>query len=87
MPTSKTQTIEVLARHVHELQAEGKRIVLTNGCFDILHAGHIGLFRSAKALGDVLIVAINSDHSVRRLKGDRRPIFDENSREEILASF
>ena len=86
MSTPKTQTIEVLARRVRQLQADGKRVVLTNGCFDLLHAGHIDLFRRARAMGDVLIVAINSDDSVRRLKGDKRPIFDEKEREEILTA-
>ena len=86
MSTPKTQTIDGLARRVRQLQAEGKRVVLTNGCFDLLHAGHIDLFRRARALGDVLVVAINSDDSIRRLKGDKRPIFDEKEREEILTA-
>ena len=86
MSTPKTRIIDVLARRVRQLQAEGKRVVLTNGCFDLLHAGHIDLFRRARALGDVLVVAINSDDSVRRLKGDKRPIFDEKEREEILTA-
>ena len=73
MSTPKTQAIDVLARRVRQLQAAGKRVVLTNGCFDLLHAGHIDLFRRARALGDVLIVAINSDGSVRRMKGDNDP--------------
>ena len=86
MSASKTETIDTLARRVRRLQAEGKRVVLTNGCFDLLHAGHIDLFRRARARGDVLIVAINGDESVGRLKGDKRPIFDEQEREEILAA-
>ena len=83
---SKITDIDALALRVRDLKATGKRIVFTNGCFDILHAGHIDLFRNAKRLGDVLIVAINSDQSVRRIKGEKRPIFDEVERAEILSA-
>ena len=86
MSIQKTQKLESLAPKVHELQAAGKRIVFTNGCFDILHPGHIDLFGRAKLLGDVLIVAVNSDESVRKLKGDQRPVFGEKERVEILAA-
>ena len=68
------------------MRLEGKRVVFTNGCFDILHGGHIELFRIASQHGDVLIVAINSDSSVRRLKGEKRPIFDQGERAEMLAA-
>src|SRR5262249_50759384 len=61
------------------------KVVFTNGCYDILHPGHVDLLYRARALGDVLVVAINSDESVRRLKGTSRPIFNENERAEILA--
>jgi len=71
---------------VRLLKEKGKRIVFTNGCFDILHRGHIRYLSEAKALGDVLVVGLNSDTSVRRIKGQRRPIQDEVSRAEILAS-
>jgi rfaE bifunctional protein nucleotidyltransferase chain/domain len=64
----------------------GKRVVFTNGCFDLLHPGHIQSLESARALGDALIVGINSDASVKRLKGPGRPVLPEQERAEILAS-
>jgi rfaE bifunctional protein nucleotidyltransferase chain/domain len=68
------------------LRREGKRIVFTNGCFDILHAGHAQYLRRAAALGDVLVVGLNSDASVRRLKGEGRPVQKEKDRAYLLAS-
>lgn len=65
---------------------EGKTVVFTNGCFDLLHRGHIECLRKAKEMGDVLIVGLNSDSSVRALKGERRPILDEEERGLILSS-
>lgn len=62
------------------------RVVFTNGCFDILHVGHTRYLRDARALGDLLVVGVNTDESVRRLKGPERPIQQENDRSEILAS-
>ena len=67
-----------------EARRNGKRIVFTNGCFDLLHPGHIRLISRAASFGDRLIVAINDDASVRRLKGDRRPIYPAEERAEIL---
>lgn len=67
-------------------RAAGRRVVFTNGCFDLLHPGHIALLESARALGDVLIVAINSDASVRALKGNGRPLVPENERAEALGA-
>ena len=64
----------------------GKQLVFTNGCFDLLHPGHIHSLQTARALGDVLIVGINSDRSVRMLKGQGRPVIPEQERAEILAS-
>ncbi|MFI5094133.1 MAG: D-glycero-beta-D-manno-heptose 1-phosphate adenylyltransferase [Candidatus Acidiferrum sp.] len=64
----------------------GRRIVFTNGCFDLLHPGHIGLLEQARALGDALIVGLNSDASVRKLKGAGRPVLPERERAEILAA-
>ena len=64
----------------------GKRVVFTNGCFDLLHPGHIRSLETARGLGDVLIVGINSDESVRMLKGEGRPVVPEQERAEILAS-
>src|SRR5271167_2321674 len=75
-----------LAAKVLELKAAGKTIVTTNGCFDILHVGHVDILNQAKALGDVLIVGLNSDQSVRRIKGDARPIMPQDDRAKILAN-
>jgi len=75
--------IESVSRH---LKKEGKKIVFTNGCFDILHKGHIRLLRKAKSLGDILVVGLNTDASVRRLKGKGRPFIKEKDRAEILSS-
>jgi D-glycero-beta-D-manno-heptose 1-phosphate adenylyltransferase len=68
------------------LRAKGTRLVFTNGVFDLLHLGHVRYLAQARALGDVLVVAINSDRSVRELKGPHRPVFDQNERAEILAA-
>jgi D-beta-D-heptose 7-phosphate kinase/D-beta-D-heptose 1-phosphate adenosyltransferase len=65
---------------------QGKTVVFTNGCFDLLHPGHIRLMEAARALGDALVVAINSDASVRGLKGPTRPILSEDERADVLAS-
>jgi rfaE bifunctional protein nucleotidyltransferase chain/domain len=74
-----------LGRERDRLRREGKRVVFTNGCFDLLHPGHIRYLAKARALGDVLIVAINSDRSVRELKGKGRPILNEQERAEVLS--
>lgn len=84
--TSKMMTADQLKRRVEELKSEGKQIVFTNGCFDLLHVGHTRYLQEARAMGDVLIVAVNSDSSVRDLKGESRPITPENERAEIVAS-
>jgi rfaE bifunctional protein nucleotidyltransferase chain/domain len=68
------------------LRAEGRSLVFTNGVFDLLHVGHVRYLAEARALGDALVVAINSDRTVRELKGDRRPIVNEDERAEILAA-
>ncbi|HEX8455681.1 MAG TPA: D-glycero-beta-D-manno-heptose 1-phosphate adenylyltransferase [Pyrinomonadaceae bacterium] len=68
------------------LRAEGQRLVFTNGCFDILHVGHVRYLQAARALGDALLVAINSDAAVRALKGDARPILNQEERAEMLAA-
>jgi rfaE bifunctional protein nucleotidyltransferase chain/domain len=65
---------------------EGKTVVFTNGCFDLLHPGHVRLLEAARAQGDVLVVAINSDSSVQRLKGPQRPVLPEQERAAVLAS-
>lgn len=82
----KIKKREELQKIVEALKTEGKRIVFTNGCFDLLHVGHIRYLEEAKALGDILIVAINSDRSVRMLKGPQRPILPEEERAEILSA-
>ncbi len=69
-----------------QLKAAGKTIVFTNGCFDILHAGHVRYLEGAKALGDCLIVGLNSDESVRTLKGPTRPVNGQQDRAEVLAA-
>jgi D-beta-D-heptose 7-phosphate kinase/D-beta-D-heptose 1-phosphate adenosyltransferase len=84
--TRKVYTLEKLAEIRRRLKGLGKKVVFTNGCFDLLHAGHVRLFHEAKKLGDVLIVALNNDASVRRLKGPTRPIFPLRERFEILAA-
>ncbi len=68
------------------LRAEHKTIVTTNGCFDILHVGHVRYLEQAKKFGDVLIVALNSDKSVKKIKGESRPINNENDRAEVLSA-
>lgn len=74
LSSSKIKDLQELKGIVQKLKKEGKKIVFTNGCFDLLHPGHIKCLEEAKKLGDVLIVGINSDQSVKRLKGPQRPI-------------
>ena len=69
---------------INKLKTKGKKIVFTNGCFDIIHAGHIQYLKEAKALGDILIVGVNSDASVKRLKGNSRPINFQDDRLVVL---
>ena len=71
---------------VTKARGEGKKVVLTNGCFDILHRGHLHLLKEAKKLGDLLLVAINSDSSVKNIKGPNRPILPETERAELVAA-
>ena len=71
---------------INKLRSENKTIVTTNGCFDILHVGHVRYLQKAKSFGDVLIVALNSDKSVKSIKGDSRPINNENDRAEVLSA-
>ena len=83
---NKILSREALRQRVEEWRGEGERITLANGNFDLLHVGHIRYLRAAKALGGKLIVAINSDESVRALKGEGRPIMPETERAEIVAA-
>ena len=75
-----------LAPELADLQKKGKKIVFTNGCFDLLHPGHASYLAAARALGDFLVVGVNSDASVRRLKGEKRPIMPEVARSQLLAA-
>jgi D-glycero-beta-D-manno-heptose 1-phosphate adenylyltransferase len=77
---------EAARARVAEWRGNGEQVVLTNGCFDLLHVGHIRYLRGAKALGGKLVVALNSDESVRKLKGVGRPLMPEQERAEILAA-
>jgi D-beta-D-heptose 7-phosphate kinase/D-beta-D-heptose 1-phosphate adenosyltransferase len=86
MESTKLFPAAVLAECFASFRSEGKRIVFTNGCFDLLHPGHIYTLTQAKALGDVLVVAINSDASVKRLKGERRPILNQEERAVMLSA-
>lgn len=76
--------MEALVGIVEGLKAQGKRIVLSNGCFDLLHVGHIRYLRGARALGDVLVVAVNGDDFIRARKGPTRPLFSLEERMELL---
>src|SRR4028118_244567 len=84
--TSKVKARDALAALCRDRQSRGERIVFTNGCFDILHAGHVQLLHEARTLGDFLVVGVNSDTSVRALKGATRPVNDEQSRAFVLAA-
>ncbi len=84
--TSKILSREDLKQRVGEWRRAGEKIVMANGCFDVLHVGHVRYLQAAKDLGGKLIVAVNSDVSVRGLKGDGRPVMPENERAEILAA-
>ncbi len=83
---SKIYSPEKLKSHLAIWAFQNKKIVFTNGCFDILHLGHIDYLSKAKDLGDILIIGLNTDKSVRDIKGETRPIIDEISRATILAS-
>jgi rfaE bifunctional protein nucleotidyltransferase chain/domain len=78
---------DALANKLEALKAQGKKIVFTNGCFDMLHVGHVRYLRGAKALGDILVLAVNSDESIRRLKGKERPLLPLEDRLGILSAF
>lgn len=82
----KILTCDEAAARVAELKRQGKTVVFTNGCFDVLHPGHTRYLAEARKRGDVLLVAVNSDRSVRELKGPARPIFPANERAEVLAA-
>jgi len=85
MPPTKVRTASALAEECRLWRTEGTRIAFANGCFDLLHVGHIRYLAGARALGDVLVVAVNGDGSVRRLKGEGRPLMPLAERLEILS--
>ncbi len=86
MIKDKIKTIKQLSRIINSLKKSGKRIGFTNGCFDILHVGHVKYLEKAKAICDILVVAINSNGSVEKIKGKGRPIIDEKDRIAIIAA-
>ena len=86
MISDKIVPLKELAQRANKLRAAGKKIVATNGCFDLLHVGHIRYLSAARVFGDALIVGINGDKSVRELKGAGRPVNNENDRAEIVAA-
>jgi len=81
----KVKKREELGAILEDMKKKGKRIVFTNGCFDLLHVGHIRYLEEAKGFGDILVVGMNGDRSVRNLKGPERPILPEEERAEILS--
>jgi rfaE bifunctional protein nucleotidyltransferase chain/domain len=86
MPVAPILDREALAIVVERERSAGKKIVLGNGCFDLLHVGHVRYLAGAKELGDILVVGINSDEQTRRLKGEGRPFINENERAELIAA-
>jgi D-beta-D-heptose 7-phosphate kinase/D-beta-D-heptose 1-phosphate adenosyltransferase len=83
---SKIKNRDVLAAIIEQERSKGRHVVFTNGCFDLLHAGHVKYLQAARRLGDLLILGLNSDASVRRLKGPKRPLISEEERAHILAA-
>ena len=83
---SKILDIDLLKKQIFEHKKKNKKIIFTNGCFDLLHPGHLMLLKNAKSLGDLLVVALNSDSSVKRLKGSSRPLITESERANVISS-
>jgi len=83
---SKVVSVHALAEISSELRSKGRRLVVTNGCFDLLHLGHVRYLEAARSLGDVLAVGVNGDASVRALKGEGRPLNRDTDRAEVLAA-
>ena len=83
---SKFLSQKILLNRLNSNRKSGKKIIFTNGCFDILHKGHTAYLQSAKKAGDILVVGLNSDASVRRLKGSERPLNKQNDRAEVLSA-
>ena len=83
--SGKVKRLDELRNIAVQARRDGRTVVFTNGCFDLLHRGHVHILREAKALGDILIVAINSDRSVREIKGPERPVLPETDRAELVS--
>ena len=83
---SKVQSLQEICPLVSELKKAGKTVVFAKGCFDLLHVGHISYLEAARALGDILVLGLNGDQSVRQLKGPGRPLMNQQERAEILAA-
>ncbi|SDC21840.1 rfaE bifunctional protein, domain II [Desulfurella multipotens] len=83
----KIKSFEQIKEIIDKLKSFNKKIVFTNGCFDIIHAGHVNYLQKAKQLGDVLIVGLNSDKSVKSIKGEKRPINNQDDRACVLSAF
>ena len=79
----RKELVELIRQH----KKAGQRVIMANGCFDLVHGGHVSYLQDSKKLGDILVVAVNSDSSIKKLKGDKRPIYLENERLDILAAF
>ncbi|MFH1563079.1 MAG: D-glycero-beta-D-manno-heptose 1-phosphate adenylyltransferase [Nitrospirota bacterium] len=86
MNTNKIKTIDELKNIISNLKTQGKKIVFTNGCFDLLHVGHVKYLQEAKSYGDILVVAINSDASVKAIKGNTRPLMPQEDRAYVLSA-
>lgn len=86
MLNKKIKTIGPMKAIVARLKSRGKKVVFTNGCFDILHVGHVRYLRKAKNQGDILVIGLNTDRSVREIKGEKRPVVPEKERAEVLAA-
>ncbi len=84
--TDKVKTQDELIPILDRLKKQGKKVVFTNGCFDILHVGHVRYLKDAKGYGDILVVAVNSDSSVKSIKGAKRPIVSQSERAEVVAA-
>jgi len=84
--SNKLKDLNSLKKITQKLNKERKKVVFTNGCFDIIHPGHIKLLKEAKKRGNILITAINSDKSIQKIKGNRRPVFNDKARAEIISS-
>ncbi len=85
MAKNKLVSLQKLKKRIADARKNGKTIAFTNGCFDIIHAGHVRYLNKAKSLGDILVIGLNSDSSVRKIKGEKRPIVPQKERAEVLS--